>query len=203
MSWFRRRLMMLQEEEPPVTPYDAKIEYISTDGNQWLKLPVYASEATDAVELDFERTKNTNQQRYCCAESGASAFQVYVNSSGKLAYRNNNGWRGTSSASIGLTRHTILVDWLNHIVKLDSTTLSWAGGSSTYVQNNYLTVLKPWGSNASIQGKLYSFKFWRNGILTYNLIPVRKNGVGYMYDEVTNTLFDNKGTGSFGLGADI
>jgi hypothetical protein len=34
------------------------------------------------------------------------------------------------------------------------------------------------------------------------MIPVRKDGVGYMYDRITKKLYGNAGTGSFILGAD-
>ena len=36
-----------------------------------------------------------------------------------------------------------------------------------------------------------------------HLIPVRKNGLGYMYDKVSGTMFGNSGTGDFILGNDI
>jgi hypothetical protein len=33
-----------------------------------------------------------------------------------------------------------------------------------------------------------------------DLIPVSKNGVGYLYDRISGTLYGNKGTSSFTLG---
>lgn len=39
--------------------------------------------------------------------------------------------------------------------------------------------------------------------LFFDLIPVRKNGIGYMYDKVSGKLFGNTGSGTFTLGADI
>ena len=185
------------------SPYDAKISYISTDGNQWIRIPLKGSESTDAIEIDFERTDNTNQQRYVCCESTSSVFNIYVNGSGKLGYRNNNGWRNPNSAVIGLTRHVIFVDYYNKVIKMDGTTLTWAGGNSTYTQNNNIAVLKLYSGNPAIVGKLYGLKFWRSGTLKYDMFPVRKNGVGYMYDSVSGTLFGNAGSGSFGLGPDL
>jgi len=35
-----------------------------------------------------------------------------------------------------------------------------------------------------------------------DFIPVRKEGVGYMYDKVSRQLFGNSGTGNFILGND-
>ena len=54
------------------------------------------------------------------------------------------------------------------------------------------------------KGKLYSFKMLnQNNVLLIDLIPVRKNGIGYMYDRVSGQLFGNSGTGQFILGNDI
>ena len=39
--------------------------------------------------------------------------------------------------------------------------------------------------------------------LVLDFIPVRKNGVGYMYDSISGELFGNAGTGDFILGNDV
>lgn len=45
---------------------------------------------------------------------------------------------------------------------------------------------------------IYYHKIWdENGNLVRSYIPVVKEGVGYMYDKVSGTLFGNTGTGSF------
>ena len=43
---------------------------------------------------------------------------------------------------------------------------------------------------------------YNNGVKVMELIPVRKDGVGYMYDKVSGELFGNDGTGIFGIGPD-
>ena len=48
--------------------------------------------------------------------------------------------------------------------------------------------------------RLFSWKHWRNGVLIRDLIPVSKDGIGYMYDEISKELFGNSGSGSFILG---
>ena len=45
-------------------------------------------------------------------------------------------------------------------------------------------------------------KLWVNGVLVGDYIPVRKDGVGYMYDCISHKLLGNAGTGSFGYGND-
>ena len=50
--------------------------------------------------------------------------------------------------------------------------------------------------------RLYSSKIYENGVLIQDLIPVRKDGKGYMYDRVSKKLFSNGGTGEFIIGPD-
>ena len=47
------------------------------------------------------------------------------------------------------------------------------------------------------------FKVTTNNNVVFDLIPVRKNGVGYMYDKVSGTLFGNAGSGAFTYGNDV
>lgn len=50
--------------------------------------------------------------------------------------------------------------------------------------------------------RFYYAKFWENGDLIRDIVPVRKNGVGYLYDKVSRTLYSNLGTGVLKFGAD-
>ena len=40
------------------------------------------------------------------------------------------------------------------------------------------------------------------GVSIFDFIPIRKDGVGYMYDNITGQLFGNQGTGAFIIGPD-
>ena len=51
--------------------------------------------------------------------------------------------------------------------------------------------------------RMYYAKIWDNDILVRDYIPVRNNGVGYLYDKVSGQLFGNAGTGDFTYGNDI
>ena len=50
--------------------------------------------------------------------------------------------------------------------------------------------------------RLYSLQWKRSGDLLFDLVPVRDNGVGYLYDKVSGELFGNDGSGSFTYGND-
>ena len=48
------------------------------------------------------------------------------------------------------------------------------------------------------------FKIYSGGTLVRDYIPVRKDGVGYLYDQVTETLFGNAAeSGAFSYGSDV
>lgn len=47
--------------------------------------------------------------------------------------------------------------------------------------------------------KISFFKIYDNGVLIRDFIPaIDENGVGFMFDRVTHTIFDNAGSGAFG-----
>ena len=50
--------------------------------------------------------------------------------------------------------------------------------------------------------KIYSSKIYEGDVLVQDLIPIRKDGKGYMYDKISKKLFSNGGTGEFIIGAD-
>ena len=50
--------------------------------------------------------------------------------------------------------------------------------------------------------RIMKFESIRNGEKVADIIAVRKDGVGYMYDRVSGALFGNSGTGAFIIGPD-
>ena len=50
--------------------------------------------------------------------------------------------------------------------------------------------------------RIYEVKISQGNDIIMDLIPVRKNGVGYMFDKISKQLFSNQGTGTFILGPD-
>lgn len=200
MSLFRRRLLRQQQS---TLLYEKEVEYLQSDGNQYFTLPVAPSEVTDAFEITFRLTNTSAQQRFCHTEASDGLFQMYSNSSKRAAYSIKGSWTAFSSNAyslLGTVKHTYKVDYKNKKASFDFyvKTLS----SSTSVSTGNLVVTGKYGSNAQFQGLIYSVKFWRDDVLLYDLVPVRKNGVGYFFNKIDNTLFANEGTGSWTIGID-
>lgn len=69
--------------------------------------------------------------------------------------------------------------------------------------NGNIVLFKPSGTNDNIGLKIYSFKISKSDKVLIDLVPVRVNNVGYMYDKVSGQLFGSIGTGQFILGTDL
>lgn len=195
-------------------PFDSEVEYIQTDGNQYIELPFKPNEATDCIEFTFRRTDNTTQHRFCttCTDGSAAAaariFEIYVNGNGRIGYNDNATWReviASNKGQIALVKHTLKFDYRNGSATLDYGVLdsNRTTGKRKATENLKLFCgqLASPSSNPFI-GLIYGCKIWRNDQLIYDLIPVRKNGVGYLFDTLSETLFGNAGTGNFTIGYD-
>ena len=185
----------------PALPYDAEVEYLQSTGTQWFEIPVKPNESTDAIELVFRRTENTNQQRIASCSSG-QVMNIYINGSGRVAYRNGSAWTALSSsnyAAVGLMKHTLKMDYANKVATYDFGTYNISANASQVSTSN-LILFGAYSTSAVFKGLIYSVRYWRNGTLLYNLQPVRKDGVGYLYDKIGGGMYGNVGSGSFTIG---
>lgn len=183
-------------------PYDAEVEYLESTGTQCIEtgvLPVLG------MKFDFtlERLGTGNQIYFGCRGAGTSAenYQCFAN------------WNGGSSAYL-------LFLWTGRAV-------GGSGSYSTYdLPLNVMTscigaeVVPPFAGTNGYTIQLFGFNVYgtRNTSLGVcrikslrayddekehvNLKAVRVGRVGYMYDSVSNQLFENIGTGAFVIGPD-
>ena len=59
------------------------------------------------------------------------------------------------------------------------------------------------GAYCKFIGRVAYFRVYKSDVLVLDLTPVRKAGVGYMYDRVSGLLLGNVGTGAFVYGTDV
>ena len=208
MSDFRRRLMM----GSGVLPYDAEVEYLETDGTNpaGFELPIQVNRATDALEITYQQTTNVNQARFFLSGTGAdystgkvtntdNVADFYVNNTGKYGLWATN-WSNPINLTIGTYKDIVNVDYKNGKFYLNGYAANATDGNNVSSGNLYLL----FGNNTNplFKGKFYGFRFWRNGVLQMDCIPVRRGNVGYLYDKIGRVLYSNPCVGSFALGAD-
>lgn len=187
-------------------PYDTEVEYLQTSGTSWLQLPIVPNDGTDAIEVGFRFTTATRQMRIFNATS--SVFQAYINGSDAMAYNtkttsNGDSWTGLNSTynKVGVVDHVIKCDYKNNKVYYDFDPYTMPTRKVSAGSGNLLVGSK-YGSNPAYSGRIYYVKFWRNNELLYDMIPVKKDGVGYFYNKIDKELYANAGTAAWTVGYD-
>lgn len=186
-------------------PYDADVEYLQSGGTQYINTGYLP---TDATVLFAKYYCNVKEKSPVFVRwTGASTYDtygVYIKSiTSTIVYC------GRYSANKYVT---INVSASNDIyLDIGLTGISINGTSVALTRGTFTSTYPLWlfiGNNmdasfGASSAKIYVCRASENGVKQMDLIPVRKNGVGYMYDRVTDTLFGNDGTGDFVIGQDV
>lgn len=207
------------EPEPdpptPVLPYDAEVEYLEYDGNQYIDTGVNPNQTIEA-EIKFMPTNtNTNSfaligaRNYASNTSNTSYFSLSIWSNGtKIALNDkgyDSGWNDILTLNemhvAAITGRKLFVDGVQVVASGKTTSFSYT--NVTYgLLRNHLTS-NNWDDRRGTSGRLYYVKIWKGGALVRDFIPVRVGQIGYLYDQISGNLFGNLGTGNFVLGNDI
>lgn len=197
---------------PPALPYDAEVEYLSGDGNQWIDTGVIPQIPDDLTCVAGVLWPNTSTRKIM-GRQGSFYF-------GPVNGYLQAGHGGTANTGVALsanTKHDISVRFLP--VALDkSNTCQYSvdgttGTANGIYYNNTPSSSSPFwifaANNATtLRGacSIYNFAISRNGTTLRDFIPVRvgsgAGAVGYLYDRVSGELFGNAGTGAFTIGPD-
>lgn len=186
-------------------PYDAEVEYIGGTGTQYITLPIVFYK-TDKIYTRFSVDTTQTSDKYMVApitwNNNSNRFGMGVHNGGKYTCAYGSTSTGQTALS-NLVNDGNLHDWAysyylfrvsDLYIQKDVSAINF-GGATAYLRLFY-------GYNSVTKGFLSSYKHVRNDEVLIDLIAVRKNGVGYMYDRVSGTLYGNNGTGSFVIGSD-
>ena len=204
---------LVWEKSAPVPKYDAQVEWLSSTGGQYIQLPLTVPKATffqvefDCIPVYLSVSYNNRYGIF-----GGSPYQqcecsFYSGSASAITYGSYLGTKNASGA-VGVTP-----DVKNHVI-FSTTQIH------TYTEDGDITnrsVARPLTANITafrVFGayryanyrypiKYCNFKITVGDNLVYDLIAVRKDGVGYMYDKISGNLLGNSGSGSFTYGDDI
>ena len=182
-------------------PYDSRIEYLQSTGIQYIDT-LFKQKDVEKFSIKYF-SDNSDQPGYgnamgCRQSSNNNEFQV-TNYSSSISIGARNGNMGNDAHKI------------NEIIYTGGNTISVNGITKNIYNVTTLTLddtivlfgIRQAGIPTQLENtKIYYVTLEGNG-KKLELIPVRKNGVGYMYDKVSGQLFGNLGSGSFTLGPDI
>lgn len=189
-------------------PYDSRVEYIEATGTQYINLGMGIS-LDYLAEMKAQFTQSTGVEQVLAGSRSStrnSGVLCGMNTSNKLYTCVGDYTQRATSAASGLDLHVIQANRpSNQQIIVDGVTSSYASNSGRISYADITLFCMNWAGNMQdyASAKLYYFKLTKNNVLSIDLIPVRVGTVGYMYDQISGTLFGNLGAGDFGVGNDI
>ena len=193
-------------------PYDSEVEYLLGTGYQYIDLPITPNSNTGIyikvkpIERNYSGENdmflvglrnNSNDTRWCIAKNGVGDW-------GCTMYYGYGGYSYFSNSHISYGNiFDVKLNYLNSKTASNNGATSSLSSSLSFTPSYPIRLFGSSGVNGSYSKAamyLYSCKISQGSNVVMDLIPVRKNGVGYMYDKISGTLYGNNGTSSFGIG---
>lgn len=203
---FRRRMMAANSK-----PYDAEIEYLESTGYTYINLGISAKNTT---KFDFSVMATDSQtgflfgSRVAASNKTFDIFCKYQSGATDNGIRWDYNTASIRNANVLPLNNKIRFNNLSspNILKyssysLSATNVTFSNGVPMHLMG--LNLNNTGHSNGPNGCRYYYFKLYDNSTLLLDLIPVRKGGIGYMYDKISGQLFGNAGSGEFILGKDI
>lgn len=202
MSILRRQLMMgLRGIEPD--HYDAEIEFIQSNGTQYIDTNLKLSDSNYVIDAKFNISTNTSKNfaaLFTNREKGYNTYGYAISNTRTYINPCNN-----PDSAISVT-YSVNIDYTLSL-KRGEVTLNGTTYSNTYYNSGYsrnsLWILRQRYNGVGLSAKLYYLTIRHNDDIIMDFIPVRVGDVGYLFDKVRGRLFGNDGTGDFILGGDI
>lgn len=171
-------------------PYDAEVEYLESTGVQYIDTGVDIS-SYDTIKVDATVIAFLSRAGIFGSDGWLSSF--VTNNSNELRWLPSFDkmsvariWYIGKRLNCFFTRNGMTINGVSYVLSGD------AGNTGS---GNFMLFK---GRNICSNVRIYSFSIDEK----LNLIPVRKDGVGFMYDKVSGELFGNAGTGAFIIGPD-
>ena len=195
-----------------------QVEYLESSGTQYIDTLWSPLSNNLRVKFKAKPMGSPLGTAICGAEKNGITprwvFILYGQSGNSIkTYPLTGDWNNTDSdTAFTFTSGTTLeIDWTTSstettiVDKVTNTSFTRTFASTMNYPNNTVTLKLFQNSDtqkSSIQMNYY--QIWDNGTLVANYVPaIDSNNVGFMFDRVTHTIFDNAGTGTFSYGSQV
>ena len=199
-----RRVIKISDD---YSRYYTNIEYLESTGTQYIDTGVKFNNDTDKFELVYQ--VSDAQGNYFIAGSGwLEPGKIWV-----YSYRTGNRLSIYITDTSGSQREFYGfagTDTLKHLITYDAKKL-YVDGTLKADNSPYTFGETPFNfslfnsinsSGYYAKTKIYSFKMWKSGVLTRNMIPCyrKSDNKPGLYDIINNKFYINAGTGEFTKG---
>ena len=204
---------MFEKDFGKFLPYDSKVEYLESTGTQWINTGAKKT-TTTTVDCLFSLTNISP-----CAIFGSRSSSISLDRIALFCLGTNFRIDTNSQRFINITPDTTSLFHIQYNGVSSTCTLTNVTTGSSKSQINGIGQdgvfnIALFGVNTTgavgnfLQGRIYLFKLYDNGVLVRDFQPVRfinekDESEGAMYDKVSHQLFRNAGTGSFVIGPDL
>lgn len=202
-------------EAVPVVPYDAVVEYLETDGTAYIDTGINTTNTTQFDMKMWLPNEPTNSSIFPFGGRKTTPGNTMEWLRSKDAGRWQ--WRCPNNTYIVFGTSAVNGEYLiNNMSNANVVEFSIEGGTlksitataSTFNtgRNFFLFTVNNNGSPRASQSgiRFYWAKIYSGGTLVRDYIAVRKNGIGYLYDKVSGTLYGNAAaSGAFSYGNDV
>lgn len=185
-----------------------RLSYIQLTGSQWIDSGTLS---TDVDEVYYEVSPDSipiSEYMHIIAgtrSASSNNYKIYgvVQANGKLKmHYGSTSWDSTTKMVVGgryiikgILKESQQKLWINGNLEIDK---AITGGPMAGVKNT----IGAWNGNGNIsaqfKGKIYFARFWKDGQIVRDFVPVQKSdGTIGLLDLVNNTFYGNSGTGTF------
>lgn len=202
-------IAFVQETSIPLPDGLTAVEYLESTGTQYIDTGILSQDGVTAYIEVLRATRSANECYLGGFEDTSSRTWLTYSFANTWYIGYGNKQRPTPYDAPSNTVTSIETD-------LSSGKISWLINGEyayniTYSNLGFRSLVNIFmfamstanGANYYAIGRIYCCKIFYGGELVRDFIPVRKHGIGYMYDNVTGELFGNQGTGEFIIGPDV
>ena len=198
--------------------YTAQVEYLQSTGTQYINTGITPDSDT-GIYLYVSSTNNTDSYIAGLRDTTGNTRWCVAHKSDGYYYGRGNYY---GNDNINTTRNThIYYNYKNnkrfstcgvtYTINLATSTtynliISDKLSLFSFTPQNEIRLFGSSGVDASYSkwsGKIYEVQITQGTEIIMDLIPVRVEQVGYMYDKISHKLFGNDGANSFTLGSDV
>ena len=199
---------MSKAGEAPI-PYQ-KILYLESVGAQYVEIPdvTYSASNDYLIKCRLISTDATQSSVLNGWDAGG-AFGFRYN-----GYNNGDGTIFGTGSSNSISNVSLLINKLSNTLTTMTVNVGGAvyersrshGSLATYASNKGYHLFACW-SQTSVKyfckERIYYCKIYVNNSLVKDLVPVRIENDGFLYDKISGSLYQNLGSGAFILGNDV
>lgn len=195
---------------PEVIPYQ-RVEYLESDSTAYIDTGLSMNDQDVQIQIDYMWTKYVQYGAIYgnyLSTTNTNCYRLLLNNETQLLNNHNtivNESTGNAYLNANInTRYDMSInrDWFT----LNGDSIQRTGVIQGEINNTNIalfniSITEPITKDIGL--RIYSFTVSKQGVILMNLVPVKINEIGYMYDTITKTLFSNVGSGQFILGPNI